>query len=45
MNFLGKKWSIFLVVGAAAMIGKNNGVAAKLKKKKNVRILGNDFFI
>jgi hypothetical protein len=35
----------FVSGGAAAMIGKSNGVAAKLKKKKIERILGNDFFL
>jgi hypothetical protein len=34
----------FVSDGAQAMIGKNNGVAAKLKKKTNERIRGNDFF-
>jgi hypothetical protein len=35
----------FVNDGASAVIGKSNGVAAKLKKRKNERIRGNDFFL
>jgi hypothetical protein len=35
----------FVSNGAPAMIGKSNGVAAKLKKKKNERIREKDFFL
>jgi hypothetical protein len=33
----------FVSDGAPAMIGKNSGAAAKLKKKERIR--GNDFFL
>jgi hypothetical protein len=43
MNYLGKKMVGFVSDGALAMIGKSNGVTAKLKIKRRIR--GNEFFL